>query len=1073
MSRYEADAARATRRASPGAGRDARGRRGRGRAPARARGRAAGWCPRPRCARAPLPVPRRRAAGATGCWLRSAQGPVTLAPGDAFLVVQRADHPRVPDARRAAQDRHRAARGGLPGAPAPPRRRARRSRSTRSTSSSASPRAARPGSRSRPGSTRSRRRARARLRLRAAAARARPRGARAGAARSPPRARSPPPRAAARARAGALVLDNLAQFRFYSGCLAAVERRAAQGAPRRLATSAARGSGFTPAPSGVLGSRHAERAARASPDPAAGRGAAPRLRARLARGPAARAGRRQRRSHLPLRVEVFRAWQRGEVPSWNGVDLLRDAAARLLPPGRAAPADAGARSAAARSPRSRLLVLVSLALTGPLAYLYARRLGAGPVGALTTGLGFALGPHLVAHLGDTATIVAAPALPLLLLAAESQLARPRRAHAATLGLAAAVALVLLVRARRDAVLAAALLLGARLAARVPAAAAARRRPRDRAACSPHRSRRSSPACCSRRRSSCRRSWRCGEAGAGGAGAAYRRGRAARGRRGLRRALRVALAGADLRARLGAAAAQRPGAARRGRRGGAGAACCSPLRGGPDVRRPAAARLRPRARGARGPRALGPVAARREPLGRRRAAASRSSPRSFAAAALSIATTVTGPLAPELQAPVGLLALALVLHFALAGSRDSVYAHVFLLPLVVSFLLQPLGRQAWAGAPTLAELAAADADARRARPRDGRARATSGCCRSARLAARARARPRLGQPGELLRPPQRQRLRPDGARRAARGARRHALRTARPRASCSRPTPGGWSCSACAGSRCRRRRWRCRATRTASASRSTWCSSRRGRTSSRCRSRAPPRCACSSFLAGAVDVEDGRGRGRVRRAARLGARDRGCRSARASRRRSGPGTAPTCAASVRHARPRVHATFTTGQGVTGQPVPRRAAAAGRASRCARCASAPCRARRRCGWCGPGSTTPRPRARIGVSTAAAFVSDEVRLAEAAGTPLVSLFEVRRGIGPAWVVESLRRLPDAARVLDVLRAPTRLGVDTRREAIAARGRRARRRAAAGQPLPGGGRGAAPRAGGSWCARRGPGCW
>src|SRR6185295_4991444 len=58
-------------------------------------------------------------------------------------------------------------------------------------------------------------------------------------------------------------------------------------------------------------------------------------------------------------------------------------------------------------------------------------------------------------------------------------------------------------------------------------------------------------------------------------------------------------------------------------------------------------------------------------------------------------------------------------------------------------------------------------------------------------------------------------------------------------------------------------------------------------------------------------------------------------------------------------------------------------------------------------------------LGVSTASAYVSDEVRLAEVAGTPLVSLFEVRRGIGPAWVVESLRRLPDAARVLVVVRA------------------------------------------------------
>ena len=40
----------------------------------------------------------------------------------------------------------------------------------------------------------------------------------------------------------------------------------------------------------------------------------------------------------------------------------------------------------------------------------------------------------------------------------------------------------------------------------------------------------------------------------------------------------------------------------------------------------------------------------------------------AAAALSIATTVTGPLAPSLAAPVGLLALALILYFALAESR---------------------------------------------------------------------------------------------------------------------------------------------------------------------------------------------------------------------------------------------------------------------------------------------------------------------------------------------------------------------------------------------------------------------
>jgi hypothetical protein len=72
-------------------------------------------------------------------------------------------------------------------------------------------------------------------------------------------------------------------------------------------------------------------------------------------------------------------------------------------------------------------------------------------------------------------------------------------------------------------------------------------------------------------------------------------------------------------------------------------------------------------------------------------------------------------------------------------------------------------------------------------------------------------------------------------------------------------------------------------------------------------------------------------------------------------------------------------------------------------------------------------------VGLSVASAYVSDEVRLAEAAGTPLVSLFEVRRGIGPAWVVESLRRLPDEPHLLDVLRSPTRLGVDARHEALA----------------------------------------
>ena len=70
---------------------------------------------------------------------------------------------------------------------------------------------------------------------------------------------------------------------------------------------------------------------------------------------------------------------------------------------------------------------------------------------------------------------------------------------------------------------------------------------------------------------------------------------------------------------------------------------------------------------------------------------------------------------------------------------------------------------------------------------------------------------------------------------------------------------------------------------------------------------------------------------------------------------------------------------------------------------------------------------------MSVASAYASDEARLAAAAVTPRVTLFEVRGGIAPAAVVESLRLLPDEARVLDLLRAPTRLGVDTSREALA----------------------------------------
>src|SRR6266568_4662960 len=99
---------------------------------------------------------------------------------------------------------------------------------------------------------------------------------------------------------------------------------------------------------------------------------------------------------LALLVEVWRAYARGDLPSWNpgafsGTPLL--AAYRpggfyppmpvlaLLPPFLA----------------FQLLVLASLAAAGMLTYTYLRRIGAGRVGAYASGLMFALGPCLVAH----------------------------------------------------------------------------------------------------------------------------------------------------------------------------------------------------------------------------------------------------------------------------------------------------------------------------------------------------------------------------------------------------------------------------------------------------------------------------------------------------------------------------------------------------------------------------------------------------------------------------------------------------------------------------------------------------
>jgi hypothetical protein len=95
-------------------------------------------------------------------------------------------------------------------------------------------------------------------------------------------------------------------------------------------------------------------------------------------------------------------------------------------------------------------------------------------------------------------------------------------------------------------------------------------------------------------------------------------------------------------------------------------------------------------------------ARRDPLGRRLRAYFLAAALT-SAAALSVAAAALGPLPETLAGAVGVLALAHILYFANASHRDGLRAALWLLPLTVSFLLQPHGRQVWAGAPTAPEL----------------------------------------------------------------------------------------------------------------------------------------------------------------------------------------------------------------------------------------------------------------------------------------------------------------------------------------------------------------------------------
>jgi len=767
----------------------------------------------------------------------------------------------------------------------------------------------------------------------------------------------------------------------------------------------------------------------------------------LAYAPALRAGRMLAPRdgaalHLPLRVEVWRAYSRGELPTWNptafsGTPLLASYRPGALHPLMIALAPLPPLVA------FQALVLLSLGLTGPLVYRYVRGLGAEPRGAFIAAIGFCLGPYLVARLEDTPTLVAAPALVLVLLAAESLLAHGRAASG--VGLAAAVALLALAGSP-EALAAGALLLGVRLALGLRLATLR--------------------GCAAERQAALSRTLATaaatlagvllaapqlvptlialGEAGSPGPTAGAPLFSSLGGMAGLvarsvshtpapifaLAALPLLPAVRGLRATAALAGALLLTLAARGRLDGPGALPLaldlgfSVLAG---LSFSVQWRLRGEARGRR-LRLLASVVAL------------------ASAAALSIATTVTGPLDPRLAAPVGLLALALILYFALAESPSRTIAHLFLLPLLASFLMQPWGRESWAGAPTAQELTAAT-------PTRAALDRVMGPRRAERSLVLVEAPPGAGAAADLgwgayapfsglrsangddpLVPATRRRVF-DGMR--ANGTLPRAL---------LETDPGRLELLGI--------RWLQVPTETLVASGGgdglgdeldVVLEGPRPHAFELPIVRASE-LRIVSFLTGATEVEQGRV---VAECVVLLATGREIRLPI----RAGVDTAEWAfdradvRARVKHEKPQVYASFPVREGFLGHQYSSTLPLQGRffvsALRFRLLPGSPPL------WLLRAGLSDREAGRsTGVGLASAYGSDVVRLAQAVHTPLVSLFEVRRGIGPAWVVASLRKLSDEARVLDVLRSPTRLGIDARQEAVATQA------AAAGIEMPAGSR-------------------
>jgi hypothetical protein len=394
--------------------------------------------------------------------------------------------------------------------------------------------------------------------------------------------------------------------------------------------------------------------------------------------------------HYPLRAAAWSSLRHGELPSWNPAIFSGTALLAAYRPGALYPPMA-ALAFLPPFAAFQLLITLSLSAAGVLTFLYLRRLGTGLIGAYGGGLAFSLGPYLVGHLDDAATLVAAPLLPLVLLAAEDHMRRA--ATRRVVALAAALAALFLAGSPEASRAGLALVVG-RLAVGHVFRGGGSRPSVSRsllavvaafALAAPQLL----PTLFAAR-----------EAGRSLTGLASESARVP-GLTGL--VLRYASHTPAPALALGALPlllTQTPV-----RVFGVALGLCLGLQWG---RGPLSA-----------PGALGIVfdlslavlaglslsaqwSERRGPQGRRLRAYTL-----FAAlascAALAVSAATLGPLPDTLAGATGILALAMILYFALAGSNRSLVAGVWLLPFTVSFLLQPHGREAWAQSPTRAVL----------------------------------------------------------------------------------------------------------------------------------------------------------------------------------------------------------------------------------------------------------------------------------------------------------------------------------------------------------------------------------